>query len=243
MSWVTSDGPFFERERQHGADDWFECNNQVVTDSTLAEAAFFVLGGEVTGLVTINPSDWLTNPVRVLLKEYDAEITAQVPNYWNYEDIRALLEDLAPPIRTWLALEEVVRRDFPELSIDRDAFAHMRGVPFNAGAAGRLRFLLGVLHQLATSYNEDGTRREAGDQLLATYFTGGKALFTDSSPTEKQKYSEELSFQSREETDKKIWATWHGKVKTPQLRVHFSDPFSGKNSLEVFYVGPKITKK
>jgi hypothetical protein len=41
----------------------------------------------------------------------------------------------------------------------------------------------------------------------------------------------------------KIFCTWHGKVKTPQYRIHFSWPISAVAPLYVVYIGPKITKR
>ena len=35
----------------------------------------------------------------------------------------------------------------------------------------------------------------------------------------------------------------HGKVKTPQIRIHFSWPITASTPLYVVYVGYKITKK
>jgi len=40
-----------------------------------------------------------------------------------------------------------------------------------------------------------------------------------------------------------LFCSWHGKVKTPQYRIHFSWPVTAASPVYVVYVGPKITKR
>ena len=42
---------------------------------------------------------------------------------------------------------------------------------------------------------------------------------------------------------KTLFCPWHGKVQTPQLRVHFSYPIRANEPLYIVYVGPKLTKR
>ena len=36
---------------------------------------------------------------------------------------------------------------------------------------------------------------------------------------------------------------WHGKIKTPQYRIHFSYPIEKGAPLYIAYIGEKLTKK
>jgi hypothetical protein len=79
--------------------------------------------------------------------------------------------------------------------------------------------------------------------LYQEYFTGKKAWFTDSSDSEKNRFKSQLTFKHPDVAGEDLICTWHGKVKSPQIRLHFSWPVSADTPLYVVYVGPKITKK
>jgi hypothetical protein len=87
-----------------------------------------------------------------------------------------------------------------------------------------------------------GNRTPVGDDLYALYFAGGKALFSDSSDGEKADFNNELHFPHPDGAGH-LFCTWHGKVKTPPIRIHFTFPILHNTPLYVMYVGPKITKK
>ena len=78
--------------------------------------------------------------------------------------------------------------------------------------------------------------------MYALHFTGGKALFTDSSDAEKAEFNDDLHFPHPEGAGY-LFCTWHGKVKKPQIRIHFTYPILHDTPLYVMHVGPKITKK
>ena len=52
-----------------------------------------------------------------------------------------------------------------------------------------------------------------------------------------------MTFGPPEHADRTLFFPWHGKVQTPQLRVHFSWPVRADKHLYVVYVDPKITKR
>ena len=96
---------------------------------------------------------------------------------------------------------------------------------------------------MKNSFDQQGKRTSGGHTLYQKYFTGAKAWFSDSSDREKAQFRNELTFPHPADPDKTIFATWHGKVKTPQLRIHFSWPIRADKPLYVVYAGPKITKR
>jgi hypothetical protein len=79
--------------------------------------------------------------------------------------------------------------------------------------------------------------------LYAAHFVGEKAWLTDSSDAEKRQFRSELTFPNPEKSGQHLFCSWHGKVKTPQLRIHFSWPIAANTPLYIVYVGPKITKR
>jgi hypothetical protein len=52
-----------------------------------------------------------------------------------------------------------------------------------------------------------------------------------------------MSFVDPENPAKKFFCPWHGKIQTPQFRIHFEWPIPAhQQRLKVLYIGPKITK-
>jgi len=69
-----------------------------------------------------------------------------------------------------------------------------------------------------------------------------KAWFSDSSDAEKNEFRTELTFKHPEIDGETLFCTMHDKVKTPQIRIHFSWPVRADAPLYVVYVGQNITK-
>ncbi len=66
VQWLTQQGPFWLDERQHSDDDWLALDDEeIVTDTAIGEVAFRNLHGLSGELVSVDPSDWLRNPIRV----------------------------------------------------------------------------------------------------------------------------------------------------------------------------------
>ena len=128
------------------------------------------------------------------------------------------------------------------------AFEPLQGHPFVPGAAQRIVVLLNVLNRMKQCFDDDGSRTAEGHRLYQDFFTGepgngGRgAAFTDSSDPEKHDFKNDLTFPSPAHPSETLFCTWHGKVQTPQIRVHFSYPIRKDDPLFVVYVGPKITK-
>jgi hypothetical protein len=92
-------------------------------------------------------------------------------------------------------------------------------------------------------FDDQGHRNDEGHRLYANHFTGAKASFSDSSDSEKNDFRNELTFAHPEQPGETLFCAWHGKIKTPQIRIHFSWPVRSEAPLYVVYVGPKITKR
>lgn len=249
MSWVTQHGPFWEDLRQHGLSDWLEWREEVVTDTAIGEAAFANLNGMERHLISFSPSEFTHDPVDVDWVRDDSRVRARVPNYWQVASLRKILEASPPAIASWADVEAVARARFESLVVGDDAFAPLAGHAFVPGAAERIVFLLTTLDRLQRCFDSDGERTSEGHETYQNFFTGKKggggrgAMFSDSSDVEKQEFQTELTFPHPETKGESLFCPWHGKVQTPQLRVHFSYPIRADQPLYVVYVGPKITKR
>lgn len=243
MQWLTRYGPFWEDKRGHGPDDYLECNDQVVTDTAVGEAAFHCFQGADYQLVSLIPSSWEHTPLFVWWRlGVGNDVSIRVANYITVEDLGIALRSASVPIASWDQLALVSQARFPKLNFSATAFDSLRGLPLAAGAAQRIIERLDVLEQLKCCFDQNGERTPEGHRLYQEHFTGDKAWFSDSSDREKVEFRSEMTFNHPEIEGETMFCTMHAKVKTPQFRIHFSWPVQAGVPLYVVYVGPKITK-
>jgi len=242
MLWLASKGPYWEDEQSHNSDEWYDVNNNLVTDTGLAEAAASRNQGKNREVLSFDPSPWLHTPIDVVWEHLPPDQPIRVPNHWRLDTLLVSINTYAPTvIDSWHSLETTCRREFGRLTFGEKAFRPLAGRPFVSGASERIRYLLEVLNEFKGCFDDGGNRTAEGDALYALHFTGGKALFTDSSDGEKQDFRNDLHF-PHPSGNGHLFCTWHGKVKTPQIRIHFTYPIHKDPPLYVMYVGPKITK-
>ena len=244
MFWLTAHGPFLDDIRQHGGGDYFtHGDDDIVTDTAVGEAAYCLFHGIDRRLVSLAPSAWAASPLRVTWHT-EAPKSVDVENYWERAALQQALEDAAPPMRTWGDLEGVARRRYPTLTFGENAFEPIRSTPFSNGVAERILLILRVLHDLKHSCDAQGNLTSEGQSLHDLHFVGRKALFSDSADWEKLQFRSELTFPNPLQAGERLFCAWHGKVKTPQIRVHYHwRPISADEPVYVMYVGPKITKR
>jgi len=257
MVWLTK-GPFWDtsKQRKHNEADLLECvnkNNQVVTDTGVGEAAFRVLDDSKCGLVSMEPSDWQFTPVQVnYVHDNGQERLAEIDNFLNPQALENNLKNAAPPIDSWGALEQVSSARFDRLTFAKNCFKPLADHPFQQCSAKTLVRLLGILHRLAharDAADQDGegaaeAQKEA-QKIIQDYFTGDKALFSDSSDQEKQHFKNKLTFPhpKPELSGDSLFCPYHGKEGRSRLRLHFSWPIEPREPVYVVYIGPKLTKK
>lgn len=250
MQWLTQQGPFWDDARKHEQDDWLECNGQIVTDTAVGEAGWCCMNGIERGLVSLTPSSWLFSPATVnLVSDIGSIKSVDVLNFWTPDSFESFLKTAPVPLLAWDQLEDQARAQCTELVFALNAFTPMIGHPFVSSAAQRLLFILITLNRFKSCFEDNGQRSQEGHDIYRDFFTGKKggggrgALFTDSSEDEKNTYEAELTFTHPADASKSLFCPWHGKVQTPQLRVHFSYPVRADEPLYVVYVGPKLTKR
>jgi len=244
MQWLTAYGPFWDDQRAHDDDDYFECNGDVVTASAIAEAAHGHFRGLDRRLISFAPSDWTDSPIPVIWRTGAAEEpTCDLTNYWRIEDVRDALRGAPRPISSWDELETMARQRLDRLTFSTETFEPLRGFPFSSAGAARIGLLLETLDTLGRSFAPDGRWTDAGREIIEKHFTGERAWFSDSSATEKADFERGLTFPLPERPGETLFCPWHGKVNTPLLRVHFSWPITADLPIYVLHVGQKITRR
>lgn len=242
MGWLTQHGPFWEDERYHDPDDYLEYQDQVVTDTALGEAAYRCFSGSEYQLVSFAPSDWLFTPITVIWRRNDI-VSIEVPNHWEIIALETALRAATPQIQSWEQLASVMPSRCTNLTFATDSFEPLSGRPFVNSAAQRIVELLETLDKFKSCFDAQGQRTSEGQRIYQDHFTGEKAWFTDSSDSEKNEFEAKLTFTHPTKVSETLFCTWHGKVKTPQFRIHFSWPIRKNEPLYVVYVGSKLTKR
>lgn len=249
IPWLTQKGPFWEDARLHDESEWLEWNGEIVTDSAIGEAAWCCLQGMERHLVSFAPSEWEFSPISVdWVDDGENRKRTEVENFWDLLAIKDTLQKAPTPIGSWEQLGSLAGR-WAELTFSDEAFEPLVGQPFVSAAAQRIVVLLDILNKYKTCFDDDGNRTPEGHEIYQNFFTGKKgkggrgALFTDSSDHEKTKFRSELTFTHPADKSSKLFCPWHGKVQTPQLRIHFSTPITKNDPIYIVYIGDKRTKR
>ncbi|MBF0249682.1 MAG: hypothetical protein HQL35_03520 [Alphaproteobacteria bacterium] len=248
-SWITRTGPFWEDERVHGPDEYMVVSDEMVTDTAIGESAMRTFRGNECHVVSLTPSMWQESPIKVTwMHDDETSHDIKVHNHFSEGLFDTVLKSAPAPLQCWQDLQNMVVARFPNLKFTDNCFQPLHGHPFVPGAAGRIVALLDVLSKFEGCFDPDGKRTAEGHRLYRDFFAdkggkgGGKSWFSDSSVTEKDDFRNEMTFPHPRTSGEDIFCPWHGKVKWPQLRIHFSWPVTAKDELYIVYVGPKITK-
>ncbi|MBN2529921.1 MAG: hypothetical protein JXR76_26260 [Deltaproteobacteria bacterium] len=251
MQWITFHGPFLDDIRSDDIDDeYLEYNDEPVTECAIGEAAWASYYGIAREVISLSPSNWEFSPIHVKWKKDDHDIMLPpVANYWDPETLKRTLSSKPSAIDSWETLEDIALARFTNLTFLQSAFSYLEGSPFSVSAAERIVILLDVLNKLKGCFDGGGRRTPEGHELYQKFFTGKKggggrgALFSDSSDGEKNDFRNQMTFAHPEEPQNPLFCPFHGKVQTPQMRIHFSYPITYIDPLYVAYVGPKITRR
>lgn len=249
LSWMTRGGPFWDDSdlRRHSPDDYLECNDEIVTESAVGEAAYRAMRRVECGLVSVVPSDWLYSPVEVVLRREAEGLddkTASVENWWNADTLETRLHDAAPPLASWNALRAAAIGRFPNLTFAGNCFSPLVGHPFSWSAANSFMVLFGILESLSRAFDSAGRRTAEGHRIYRDHFTGDRAWFSDSSDSEKNDFRERLTFPHPDAPGERLFCSRHGKIrhKTP-LRLHYWWSEKSGEPVYVVYAGQKLTKR
>lgn len=244
MGWLGRTGPYWEDEREHSANEYFESQEDIVTDSAIGECAFLNFSNRNAQLVSVNNSEWSSSPIEVKWhrEKLDA-ISINIINHTSETTLEKQLITSPQPLLSWESFSQTCISRFNNLYFSKDTFTPLKGRPFSASVAKNFLDLLEVLSNFKASHEPKIGRTQVGHELYQKFFTGQSAWFTDSSETEKNEFKNEMTFPHPENPGELILAPYHGKVKTPQMRIHFTWPVSAEKKLYILYIGDKITKK
>jgi len=245
FQWVMRDGPFWEDAQLHEPSECLFWNDRDVSSTGIGEAAWrLIQTGRDQEIVSLNPSSWTFSPVVVILTTEDnTEVAVDLPNVWDEAGLSAILDSATQGFDSWISVEEAVRREFLNLTISGDAFRPISQQPFVPGAARQVYVRFQILSQFRKSFDADHKLTKDGHYLYQQFFTGKKgdggrgAMFSSEADDQGN-----LWFDHPGKPREKLHCPWHGKIQTPQLRVHFSWPITGQDPVYVVYVGPKINK-
>ncbi|MCE9557465.1 MAG: hypothetical protein K8R88_00795 [Armatimonadetes bacterium] len=236
LRWLDKSGPFWADNPSHLPDDWYQCNDTVVTGTGLAEAACLVRSGEPSCCVSVTPSNWLQSPLAVLCG-WECN-SCNIENYWDLPSLEATLHAAVPEWVSWQQMQESLQ--VGNLVIAAPAFEPLQRLPFSLPQAKMIQRQIKVLDRLSKALVDgDNTLRQS---IVDLHFKGVRAWFSDSSNTEKSSHNLQMTFIDPL-ADVQTLCSWHGKVSTGVLRLHFTDPYTLGRPISLCYVGPKITKK
>lgn len=242
--WASVAGPFWEDNRLHDANEFFECFGQIVTDSTIGEVSWRKLSGKDARTIAFDPSNYALLTIEVSqLREGREPFNIQIDNYCQKDDLEKELKACQPEISSWEEMDGVSRERFCSLAFCDEWTVALRRQPFVRSACRRYLDLLLVLDKLKAMHQQHRTFTEEMEDMITQYFTGDRAWFSDSSTTEISTYRNALTFKCPGTQGNPILCRWHGKVSSPVMRLHFSWPLIVDQPLYIAYAGPKITKK
>lgn len=248
LRWLASSGPFVEDERTPESDDYFECEDQDVTDAGLGECARRIKTGDLASAFSFSGGerDFAKTPLCVHHGIPDDRLGSyEISNLWNTGDLHSTLADALPPPCSWRELVETARVCFPKLLLPDDI--HLRHElareAFDSIISDRTLVLLGYLNRYMTGRRSNGSETEGAQNIIREHFTGERAAFTGESATNREKFKDELTFPDPSSMGSRIFAHWHGKISHRYFRLHFEWPVPAEaTQLKVLYLGPKLTK-
>ena len=249
LEWLGKAGPFWDDERQSNADDYFEYHGYDVTDQGLGEVSRRILVEIEASSFSFegSPLGFTESPLSIQHGLPEEPIgTVSIPNCWELDKLKGSI-DLLVPLNSWQDLKNEISRKFDQLIISADAIDELFPTPFTRSLKNRILKLLGILNDLVIESDEDAKLSQKGKEILANHFAGAcdpkQPLFKPESSTKKNNFKSELTFRDPSDVSKTIFCHWHGKIQTPQTRIHFEWPRpSGQRKIKVVYIGPKITK-
>ena len=247
LVWLDRTGPFVDDDRADEIDDYFEYQSLDITDTGLGEAARRTKGDVPCGAFSFpgGKVNFAVNPLEVDHGIPEARLGLYaVPNCWTVDDLgeQALSLDALP--HTWSTLFEAARKRFAYLEIGSlETNPILAREPFEASIRDRALELLSILNDYVANRGDQGEEHAEARKIVQTYFVGDEnAVFTGESATNRRDFKTEMTF-NRAETGEKYFAHWHGKIKHRFFRLHFEWPLEGsRKKLEIFYLGPKLTK-
>lgn len=251
LAWFNGAGPFWDNLPQHDPSEYFQCNENLVTETALAEAAMcsWLEGVSETDTVSLLPSNFTADPLRVdWLGRQGVDLSFSICNHTHTGSLPARLGSLEKPVRNWSELLERLRRKCPNLLFSPDIIKQL-GMCFYPNVANQSLVLLRLLDELVVLKRAGNEARY--NEQWSNLMVGKEARFTDSTDNEIREFAKEMTF-VHPITGQEVRCTWHGKIQTPPYRIHIEWPMPERvyrkqkptdeyQPLLVAYIGRKLT--
>lgn len=246
LSWIAKSGPFLEDDRMPEEEDYFEFEGLDVTDHGLGEAARREKNGDDSGVFSFTGGkiNFEKTPL-VVQHGIPGDILGHldISNVWAVPQLEGRIREISAEPQNWRELLQVCRSRFELLIIPDSIQERIERETFYPVVARRTLALLETLQRIVSGRSAEGSLDEKALSLWNQHSQGDKAWFTDESDGNKRKFKNEMTFPDPENPANRLFCPWHGKIKTPQFRIHFEWPVPpGQSRLKILYIGPKITK-
>ncbi|ALZ98505.1 hypothetical protein LO739_00285 [Leclercia adecarboxylata] len=241
LNWLSKSGPFWDDEQLHTADEVYLHGDEKVTGSALAEAAAQLYCGDVYDIFSLENKNYLEDNLTITLKQNDNHLNFIIKNHKSTESLQDKIKSSEKSIESWLQLEHIAKRKYQHLEFISDCFSPLHKMPFFKAASISIMEKLSILDKIKTCFDSTGKFNREGNELNQNHFVGQKAWFSDSSEGEKIDFANEMTFEIKKDDIR--FCPWHGKIKTPQIRIHFTHPIEQQSPLYIVYIGEKITKR
>jgi hypothetical protein len=248
LGWITREAPLWDAPQHHDEEDWFETSEEICTSTALAEGAWCIERGERRDLVSVDPSDWLTDPVTVtrVVADHDRR-EVQIRNHWSVGSVTACLATVPITLESWEGLAQFARNAFTHLGFAQNAFDPLDGLPFVPSVAEQIKRHLKVLDELKQLAEANAYGDQRYRDLYDNHFMGANAWFSDESTTNRREFAQKMTFANPQDPAQFLFCPWHGKPNTPgnfvPIRIHFSWPITPTTPLYIVYVGRKLTMR
>jgi hypothetical protein len=187
-------------------------------------------------------ADFRRTPLAVHREAHAGASEVPVQNLWTMNALTEALTAVGELPKSWGELVASCRASFDRLAVGTHVDEVLNSQPFSLQVARRIYDLLKVLQTLMIEMNAEGKLSDRGKELHQTFFVGEEALFSDESEGNKQKFGREMTFPDPIVPGRDITCFWHGKIQSPQFRIHFEWP-ARPPRMKVAYIGPKISKR
>jgi len=245
LNWLGKSGPFLDDDRTDSDDDLYHLNGEDVTNLGAAEAARQCQKYNDGRLLSLNNETFKKTPLEVVHGLIEEPLgSVLVRNSWSFEEVKEWADGADPEPANWVELLDVSRRRYGHLLIGDHCDEVLGGQTFYPVVSRRVLELLRVLNTISGSIDKNGKLSASGEELKEAHFVGKKAWFSSESDGNKKEFANDMTFPDPADPSRSIECFWHGKIKTPQFRVHFEWPLStGTKIIKVTYIGPKLSKK
>lgn len=249
LLWLGKSGPFMDDDRVETDDDLYHLDEIEVTDLGPGEAARQRQRGLDARILSFanaeGNSAFAYTPIHVVQGFPDEPVDrVDIQNTWDLAEAKQWADAIDPEPESWRELLDVCRRRYGSLVIGEHCDYILNAQTFYPAVSRRVIELLKILNEITEGAAAQSGLGERGIELVQTHFAGGKSWFTDESDENKRQFAREMTFPDPTNPPQKLQCFWHGKIKTPQFRIHFEWPLpEAATHMKIAYIGPKLSKK